>query len=689
MGKLTFSEVLERIAALDEPQRAQAVAAAREIYGAAIEEEFDLPPAWRTDLRNGFGEPIACPPDFDEFVKSPAFMGQSGLFPRQEQFLRRGMSFEPGKLFSRKKELHTMIALYGKGSGKDYICSLVLAWVCFVINSMADPWRYLDHAPGEPLDVANIATTADQANTVFFNKLKARLKRPCFNLFSPKIGKGVISFNRSHPDFSEPLLLLQLHSLHAKAESWEGKSLIFWVMDEADAFQDESGNSNANACYLVLKSSAESRFSKRYLGLIISYRRVKDGFMDRMRETALKHPNEHYFDEAATWEVRSDKTKEDFAQHYAMDPIDAAMKYENRAPEAADAFISNPERVDLCVDASRAPVAVATPYISRVANPATGTEQEYVALQLDDVQGNRDKTYFIHGDPGHVDASFALSLMHVERGSAVARGHDSDPDDGYAGDVLQAGGAPIQGATVVYFDQSNQQAARVETDASGRHSVWLRTGVYSYAFYDRYGEMIRHEENFSVSAGTELVVGAGEQTVLIGDDPTLESTFERRMVYPVVEDLILEWKPVPGKLPVDFNNVEQVIIELCNHFNVMQVSFDKFNSVMLIQNLQAHGINAIDMSFSQQQQFGIFSNLRTLVNEGLISFLGGPENSVPWRANRQIKRLRNIQNRRIEAASGEWKDLADARATAAYYACTYDSEIVVSDRNPEEIFFTV
>lgn len=682
MGKLTFSEVLSRIAALDEPQRAQAVAAARQIYGAAIEDEFDLPPVWRTDLLDGRGERINAPPHFDEFVTSPAFMGQPKLFPRQEEFMRRGMSFDPGMVFRRRKTLHTMIALFGKGSGKDWLSSLILAWVCFVISSMADPWGYLKHAPGEPLDVANIATTADQANKVFFNKLKARLKRPCFTQFAPKIGKATIGFNRHHPEFSQPLLLLELHSLHAKAESWEGKSLIFWVMDEADAFEDESGASNADACWLVLKSSAESRFGKRYIGLIISFRRTVDGFMDRMKGYAERYPEDYCFDEAATWEVRADKTKEDFAEHYAIDEIDAAMKYENKAPEAVGAFISDPERVQACVDRSLHPVADVTEITTTIQNPSTGVEQRYVALDIQNIRGNMDKTYFIHGDPGHVDASFAICLMHVETGSAVSRGRDNILDDDYIGDVVQVDGFPYEGAVIVYFNADNVQVMQTKTDKRGRHSTWLRAGQYSYGVYDRMGNLIRHETNLHVKAGVEVMVGTEEKEILEGDDPAIIEEPQRRVVYPVVEDLILEWKPKP-RVPVDYNNVEKVLLELCRNFNVLQVSFDKFNSVHLIQNLEAAGVNAMDMSFSQQQQFGIFSNLRMLINEGLVSFLDGDENSAAGRATRQIKRLRNIKNRKIDAAAGEWKDLADARATAAFFACTHDYE-VLSDGDGEE-----
>src|SRR5690606_30618220 len=155
-----------------------------------------------------------------------------------------------------------------------------------------------------------------------------------------KLNVHDISFARHLPDDAEPTLLLQCHSLHAQNESWEGKSLICWVMDEADAFEDESGNSNADKCYLTLASSAGSRFGSRYLGLIISFRRVADGFMDRMYARSIEDGKQIIWDEGATWDIRPDKTREDpeISMHYRIDPIDAACKYENIAPPTIGGF---------------------------------------------------------------------------------------------------------------------------------------------------------------------------------------------------------------------------------------------------------------------------------------------------------------------------------------------------------------
>ncbi len=695
VSDIDLANLLPSIDQMTEPLRSQAIVGAQALYGNLVDEILDLPPVWRNDLKDGNGKSIKKPPNFKEFICAQEYLDQPGLYPRQESFLRRGMSFDPDTLFARKKTIHTLVALYGKGSGKDYMSSIILAYVCFVINCMSDPWIYFKHAPGEPIDIANIALNAEQANKVFFNKLKARLRRPCFAQFKPKLNVHDISFSRQLSGETEPTLLLQCHSLHAENDSWEGKSLICWVMDEADAFEDESGNSTADNCYRTLASSAGSRFGSRYIGVIISFRRVGEGFMDRMLKYCNESPDQMVWDEGATWDIRPDKSRNDpeIAMHYRMDEIDAACKYENIAPPTIGGFYTIPSRLDACCTSTE-PIARAIEWESVITNSQSGERQRYISLRLEDwkvTQENQDRMYFLHGDPGHVDASFAVSVCHSETNRAVSRGHDRGGDD-YAGDVLvDDSGHPMANCRVVYFfdpDPSDpflvagQQAPNVNscgstfTDREGHHSIWLSPGRYAYIYYDKYDHMIRHERGLEVAAGIEMLLESPNSN----EDETTGLRGERRIVYPVVEDLILEWKPRQG-MPVDYGNVESVIEEICSHLPVYQVSFDKFNSVQLVQNLTGKGINAIDVSFSNPVQMAMFRNLRQMVNAGLMSFLSGAPETPAGRALHQLKRLRNRGNVKVEPQANEWKDLADARAASVYYCCVM-SEGLTSNQDP-------
>jgi len=614
---------------------------------------------WRRDLVDGVGKNIDQPPTFDEFVRLPQWTAFGELTPRQDAFLRRAFSFDPNTVFDASKRVTTAVALWGKGSGKDMLSSLFIAWVAFVVNSLRDPWEYLGMAPGEPIDIANIATTANQAETVYFKKLQARIKRRCFGQFAPRVGQNIITFYRKPPGYTTPIVLLQMHSLHSENESWEGKSLLAWVMDEADAFHDREGRNMAQSCYATLLTSAGSRFGSRWVGIVISFRRVRDGFMDKLFQDAQTSSN-MVCDSATTFEVLPWRSKSDpdIAEAYKNLPELAPAMYENLAPSALDAFFKMERCITACVDVKRKSIADVEEIVTERVITNTGQRQEFIGLKLTNIQGDKDKTYFVHGDPGESDASFAVCLCHVEAQKGITRGKDTVADDDYAGDVLVGDtGRPIENAEVVYFNPGGDEVDSCFTDDEGKHLIWLPSGDYSYALYDKHGE-VRAEEGIHIEVGVEMSVSTGEE------DITGQPIFETQIVYPVIEDLLLEWRP-RGNMPVDFENVRQVLGQLANLFNIYMMTFDRWNSVMIIQSLQSDGINAQDLAFTNPQQLAMYLNLRQLTYTGMVSYLDND------RANYQLRRLRCKNGVKIVPSENEWKDLADARAASMYYATKF------------------
>lgn len=144
---------------------------------------------------------------------------------------------------------------------------------------------------------------------------------------------------------------------------------------------------------------------------------------------------------------------------------------------------------------------------------------------------------------------------------------------------------------------------------------------------------------------------------------------ERNMVlnYPVViMDMLLEWKPNPETgAVVDFLDVKETIKYIHRKIGLQYVSFDKWNSAHLIQELLDFGIMAEDLKFTDQGQFQQYMTLRRLMSVGQFeSFLG---DEPTWD---QFKSLKIINGQRIDhPKTGKVtdKDRSDCWAAVSAY----------------------
>jgi very-short-patch-repair endonuclease len=187
-------------------------------------------------LLEGFDEIIQGDPDWkenpvdlDTFVTSPLYQDLPVLSPRQRRAAIKMLGEDPKKMFRRTSNITTGVLLWGKGSGKDYLTSIIISYISYVLCCLKSPQKYLGVAPGEPLDIINVAYSASQANLVFFAKLKQRLQKPMFARFNPNIIEDKVEFPNQ----------VRLHSRHSENESYEGFNILAWVMDEA-CFSDDT-----------------------------------------------------------------------------------------------------------------------------------------------------------------------------------------------------------------------------------------------------------------------------------------------------------------------------------------------------------------------------------------------------------------------------------------------------------------
>jgi len=234
-------------------------------------------PLWRED-----------PVDLKQFVESEAYCHLPPLTPIQYKAAIKVLGNNPKKMFDRDTSTGVNIAvlLWGKGSGKDYLTSILQLYCIYVILCLNEPQEYFNQAPGEPLDVVNVAYSANQAQKVYFTKFLERLKRCAwFRRRFDLVQSGRLLEKRKPDSWGEVHMAttavtfpgnIRAISESSENESYEGYNIIVWIMDEASAFKSAKKIENARNIYNTLKSSANTRFVGRWIGFVLSYPRKED-----------------------------------------------------------------------------------------------------------------------------------------------------------------------------------------------------------------------------------------------------------------------------------------------------------------------------------------------------------------------------------------------------------------------------
>ena len=136
----------------------------------------------------------------------------------------------------------------------------------------------------------------------------------------------------------------------------------------------------------------------------------------------------------------------------------------------------------------------------------------------------------------------------------------------------------------------------------------------------------------------------------------------------IVVDLIRLWRP-SGSGPIDISIIEKYLTELSQRFNIVQMSFDSFQSAQTIQRLQARGIRAFETPFSPTYTSEIYGELRNMVHQGDIVLphdeqLVGEMRELLYKINgKHIKPMVNVRSPDFYT-----DDCVDALAGAAYQA---------------------
>ena len=387
------------------------------------------------------------PVPFPEFVTS--HLRLPPLTDRQYHDIITFLGEESEAVFPDKPGISTngyniCVWLAGKGSGKDYMSSIIVAYVFYILMCMRDPQTYFNSPVGEAIDIVIVSFSAEQALLISFDKIKQRFKNWSWlrNRFSIIWGEKLISA-RGRPEIRVSTEMIVSHnniriiSEHSANESYEGYNVLLWVMSEASAFKSLTKERNGNKVYSTLKTSASSRFPGRWKGIVMSFPRgdQESDFTYLLYQKATKESldvdtgSRIFASRGASWEFLpankySGKKFQfedweipiEYKEEFDTDPEECKMKYLCEPPKIGFSVV--PESVIL-------KAVYEAPNVLRLDN--------YVEDQL--VKGAwRGLTpenlsqfphdYLITIDLGEVQSATALGISHFE------------PDAGYILDAL-------------------------------------------------------------------------------------------------------------------------------------------------------------------------------------------------------------------------------------------------------------
>lgn len=396
--------------------------------------------AWRA---NFWCKPVV----FDYFVTAKEHLRQQGLSVRQMEAVYDLIGKDPLQVFSMERKKRVGVFLWGKGSGKDYVTTVLQAYLFYLLLCMRDPHAYFGFPQEENIDIMNVAPTAQQARKIFFSKFTSRIKNWDWLLENFKVSFRGAPLRKSTGNRMEIRITdaavetannIRCNSLHSEAGNFEGYNVLFFCMDEASEFEDKfetvrSGDEiinvgKAELIYNTLLTSAVSR-QLPWLGVIISFPRRVDDFTIRMYENAIKFPDgiaigvrgctwdfNPKYEGLPTFRFEQWDVPLVLKPQFDTDPSNSRMKFCTVPPIILDRFFYNDERIMSAIDKDIKPLLVTMDDIMEIGD-AVGKKVKFKfkrILSSSVGQVDKRKAFAIHVDLSISGDSTTVVIGHGE-----------------------------------------------------------------------------------------------------------------------------------------------------------------------------------------------------------------------------------------------------------------------------------
>jgi hypothetical protein len=339
------------------------------------------------------------------------------------------------------RNVNSLVACWGKGSGKDMTVQIAFARVANILLSMNDAHSYYHIPKHVIIHMMNVAASSKQAHGVFFKPLRTLLINSPW--FEDKF-EGDIPSDKSTEIFFKGQI--ELVSGHSDAETLEGKNLIMAVADEIAAFKMEkdarggtAASKTAEGLVDMLKSSASTRFPENYKLLQISYPRSKgDAILTALNKAKaseeLKGDKSTEFSSGPfkTWDVNPryigvERVKipglkdpvpnfESIIEDYTSSIAFAQAKYECKPDAAVNRFFKDDAAIEESFNVPNDPPPVSFEYHVGVDRAEDGkVEQWQCKYEFDEnFWPKNGALYAIHADMAVTGDRAGVAMSHVE-----------------------------------------------------------------------------------------------------------------------------------------------------------------------------------------------------------------------------------------------------------------------------------
>jgi hypothetical protein len=593
------------------------------------------------------------PMDFPEFCVAIDGMA---MYEHQDKVFRAAGILTAWDIVGGSRKVQELVLTWGKGSGKDFMVARLVAYVAFVLCSLRqDPAEFIGTlAKYSKLSIINIAPTAVQARRVFFYYLKLFINTKLFERFitDPKeqILADEVRFYRMNDD-GKQYMPVAIYSMHSNASSLEGYNIFAWCMDEADAFVSTDEKSIADELHEILRSSASTRFPGRWLGMVISYPRVEDGFLLRLMDRG-KTEKSMYCDLAGTAIVnpRFDPESEDVQSDYRNDPTRARALYECIPAAAVNGFFEYPDLVNAAVDKNMVPVASIS-YEPLDVALQNGEMRHYMTAICGMINRRAGHSYFLGADAGLKKDSYTLSVWHTE-----------DTSDAFKYICPQCGNDPNIGRHANY-----------------KQFIYGDRRPYSEDMWcgNCYDSAIEHFTlSNDISKNTVNMFGWFERidAQVSGKEVVMKDSYgnAHSMNMPhIYEDLIVRILPTRAKQkgqsdrPVDMVGAGELVERLVRELGIVKARLDPHQTQSLSQSvLRNTGADIGEISFSNPEQYRRGRLVKALLYASKLSLLPNDVRDKEWR------QLQLVNASKLDHPAIGSKDIWDSESVAIWCAAT-------------------